>query len=137
MPCFSQVSASRLLTCRPILSELAYEAIKKYDFSILCGWRGKEEQDRAFNEGHSKLRFPNSKHNAVASDGKPSSLAFDFSPYPASFDPYPRYSLIAGYLMGLGYARGIFVRWGADWDDDGIITEHTLIDWGQIGRAHV
>jgi peptidoglycan L-alanyl-D-glutamate endopeptidase CwlK len=38
---------------------------------VICGHRNKEDQDKAFKEGNSKLEFPNSKHN------KKPSLAVD------------------------------------------------------------
>lgn len=43
---------------------------------VSCTWRGKEAQNREADEGRSKLRWPNSKHNAVR-DGKPCALAMD------------------------------------------------------------
>lgn len=42
-------------------------------------YRGEAEQNKAFNEGKSKLRFPHSKHNATI-DGKPAARAFDCVP---------------------------------------------------------
>lgn len=132
MPHFGQLSLSRLRTCHSSLIEVAKLAIVKYDFSIRCGWRGQEDQHAAFVKGDSKLDWPRSKHNHVLESGEKQSHAFDFDPYPEGFDPYPRYSLIAGYIMGIAWQRGIIIRWGADWDDDGIITEHALRDWGHV-----
>lgn len=43
---------------------------------ISCAWRGKEDQDRAFQGKKSKLPFPLSKHNRMI-NGKPCSLALD------------------------------------------------------------
>lgn len=75
MPRFSKISEERLLTCHPDIIRVCRELIKQYDFSVLCGYRDQEEQDKAFNEGNSKVIYPNSKHNT-----KPS-LAVDLAPY--------------------------------------------------------
>lgn len=42
------------------LVRLVNEEIK---ICVCCGYRGKEEQDRAFLQGLSKLKYPKSKHN--------------------------------------------------------------------------
>jgi peptidoglycan L-alanyl-D-glutamate endopeptidase CwlK len=53
------------------------EAIKQSpcDFMITCGHRGKDEQNKAYYERKSKLKFPNSKHNQMPSK------AIDFCPF--------------------------------------------------------
>jgi hypothetical protein len=40
------------------------EALKTtlIDFSIICGYRGKQEQSNAFAHGASKVQYPNSMH---------------------------------------------------------------------------
>ena len=45
------------------LQNLFNEVIKDRDCTILCGYRGKEEQEKAVSEGNSKLHYPHSKHN--------------------------------------------------------------------------
>ena len=47
-----------------------------YPLQVICGYRGKEDQDKAFAEKKSKLKFPESKHN------KKPSLAVDIVPDP-------------------------------------------------------
>lgn len=49
---------------------------QKIDFSIICGHRSKCEQNLAFVEGKSKVKFPYSKHNRTPS------MAYDRVPYP-------------------------------------------------------
>lgn len=44
---------------------------------VSCAYRGKEEQNKAFASGKSKLKFPESRHNAVDRDGRPAARALD------------------------------------------------------------
>jgi peptidoglycan L-alanyl-D-glutamate endopeptidase CwlK len=58
------------------------EVIKTYDITIVCGYRGEAEQNKAYLLGKSKLKFPKSAHN------KRPAIAVDVYPYPVSFkDP--------------------------------------------------
>lgn len=75
MPKFSQRSLKNLSQCHPNLQKIAHEAIKEFDFIVICGYRGEKEQNDAVRRGTSKLKFPKSKHN------KSPSLAFDAVPY--------------------------------------------------------
>lgn len=63
MPKFGTRSRSNLETCHENLQKLFNEVIKHYDCSVICGHRGQQEQDQAFHDGRSKLKFPQSKHN--------------------------------------------------------------------------
>jgi peptidoglycan L-alanyl-D-glutamate endopeptidase CwlK len=114
MPSFSKTSKSRLKQCDTRLRNVLNEAIKYYDFSVLCGHRGKKEQDDAFNAGASKVKYPNSKHN------KEPSLAVDVAPYPISWEKkkIPRFFYLAGLIMGIAKSMGVPLRWGHDWDMD-------------------
>jgi peptidoglycan L-alanyl-D-glutamate endopeptidase CwlK len=72
---FSKRSLKNLDQCHPKLQKIAHEAIKEFDFIVICGYRGEKEQNEAFRRGTSKLKFPKSKHN------KTPALAFDAVPY--------------------------------------------------------
>ena len=74
MPLFSQTSKARLSTAHPDLQRLFNEVVKHWDCTIVCGHRGKEEQDKAFAEGKSKVKWPNGRHNKLPS------LAVDVMP---------------------------------------------------------
>ena len=75
MPKFSQRSLKNLEQCHQKLQKIAHEAIKDFDFIVICGYRGEKEQNEAFRRGTSKLRYPHSKHN------RSPALAFDAVPY--------------------------------------------------------
>lgn len=60
-------SPDRLLSVDKNLVALIQEASKKWEIIIVCGFRNREAQEKAFKEGKSKLQFPHSKHNVVPS----------------------------------------------------------------------
>lgn len=68
----------KLKTADPELADWFHEMKKQFpQIHISCSWRGKTEQDKAFAEGKSKLKFPESPHNKAYPDGKPCSQALD------------------------------------------------------------
>jgi len=123
MPRFSKASKSKLATCDQKLQDLFNEVIKYYDCTIICGHRGKEDQNKAFAEGKSKLKFPKSKHNKLPSK------AVDVAPYIRGISWDPRQSLhFAGFVYGVAKMMGIDVRCGADWDSDTDVNDQTFND---------
>ena len=116
MPKFSATSKSRLATCHQSLQDILNEAIKTVDFSVLCGHRTKEEQDRAFSEGTSTLRWPKSKHNSLPS------LAVDVAPYfrgvGVDWEDTAAFARLAGYLERVAEEQGVKIRWGGDWNQN-------------------
>lgn len=109
MPSFGRVSKSRLGTCHNLLQDILNEAIKEYDFSVLCGHRGKAEQDAAYNAGNSKLKFPQSKHNQMPS------LAVDIAPYPIDWNDLDRFKELGAIVKRIAREKGIDLSWGGDW----------------------
>jgi peptidoglycan L-alanyl-D-glutamate endopeptidase CwlK len=95
------------------------------DIRILVGNRNKEDQDLAYATGRSKVRWPNSKHNALPS------LAVDITPTPVNFKSQSlreELSYIAGALTAIARQEGITVRWGGDWDQDGDLEDNSFDD---------
>jgi len=119
---FSNTSQKRLSECAPELQEIMNEAIKIVDFMVLCGHRGEQEQNKAFSEGKSKLKYPQSKHNS-----KPS-RAIDIAPYPLDWNNLSRFYHLAGIVRGIAHQKGIKIRFGGDWDMDGEITDNKFND---------
>ncbi len=124
MPKFSNVSRDRLATCDPILQKLMERAVKRLDIAIVCGHRGKEEQDEAVRTGKSKLTFPKSKHNSLPS--KAVDVAF-WDGKKLSWDA-KQAAFLAGYILACADEMGIEIRLGADWDRDRNITDEKFID---------
>jgi len=119
---FGDRSKSNLEECHPLLQEIFNEAIKVIDFSIIEGHRSKEEQNKLFHKGLSKLKYPNSKHN------RSPSMAVDAVPFPIDWKDRERFCLFAGIIKGIAHSKGIEIRWGGDWDMDNQISDETFTD---------
>jgi len=122
MPSFGAESKRHLATLDPKLQRLMNEAIKHVDFSITCGFRNQADQDKAFAEGYSKVRWPDGMHN------KNPSKAVDIAPYPLDWNDAEAFTLLAGIIKGISYMLNIPVRLGIDWDGDLNIKEHGFKD---------
>jgi peptidoglycan L-alanyl-D-glutamate endopeptidase CwlK len=109
MPSFSSVSKERLKECDSRIQTVLNEAIKYYDFSVLCGHRGEEEQNEAYRKGHSKLKYPQSNHN------KNPSKAVDVAPYPIDWKNHKRFYFLAGIILLIAKKKNISLRWGGHW----------------------
>lgn len=108
MPKFGKKSLERLEECHPDLQAIMHELIKVMDVTILCGHRGKEEQNSAFINGKSKLQFPNSKHN------KKPSLAVDVAPYPVNWSDLRPFIDMCKYIEEISVRLKIPVILGRD-----------------------
>ena len=115
MPKFSLYSKQRLATCHPDIRHVCEQLIKTFDFSVSCGYRGKADQDAAYKQGNSKVRFPNSAHNKLPS------LAVDLVPYPVDWSDIGRFKALAAAFFAVavllkerGEIKSEFV-WGGNW----------------------
>ena len=122
MPKFGTVSKERLATAHPDLQKLFNEIIKNIDCSVTEGHRGKELQNKYSDEGKSKVRFPDGRHN------KNPSLAVDVTPYPVDYNDRERQTLFAGYVLGVASQIGLNVRWGGDWNKDFSVADNRFDD---------
>ncbi len=109
MPRFSKRSRDRLATCHPDIQRVLNDAIQHTDFTVLCGYRGEHAQNLAVDMGRSKVRFPNSKHNA-----EPSS-AVDIAPWPIDWDDPCRFYLMATHIFSAAIKHDVKIRWGGLW----------------------
>ena len=113
---FGRDSKLRFRELCPQLQEVFEVAIKYYDFKIIEGYRGKVEQNAAFESGASRVKWPDSYHNR-----KPSRAA-DIYPWPIEnvktkeYEDRCRY--MAGHIMAVAQMLGYRVKWGGDWDQD-------------------
>ena len=110
MPKFGKKSKFRLLSCDYRLQDVMNEVINYVDCSVLEGRRDEERQNKLFDEGKTKVRFPNGRHNA-----RPS-RAVDVVPYPVDWNDRERFHLFAGFVLGIARSMGIKLRWGGDWN---------------------
>ena len=122
MPKFGSSSRRRLATCHEDLQEIFEEVVKIFDCSVLCGHRGEEAQNEAYEKGNSKVKFPNGRHNA-----KPSN-AVDVTPYPVDWKDLDRMNYFAGIVKGIAHMKGIPIRWGGDWNDNTDLKDNNFDD---------
>ena len=122
MPKFGTVSKKRLKTAHPDLQKLFNEIINTIDCSVTEGHRGKELQNKYFNEGKSKVKFPDGNHNKMPS------LAVDVTPYPVDYNDRERQTLFAGFVLGVASQMGLNVRWGGDWNKDFSVADNRFDD---------
>jgi len=75
---WGDTSRRNLSQAHTILQKLADKALEmsKQDLKVICGHRNQADQNKAFAEGTSKLKWPKSKHNCYPSE------AIDVVPLP-------------------------------------------------------
>lgn len=110
---FGKTSLERLEHAHPAWKIILEEVLGYMDVSVICTHRSKEDQESAFREGRSKVRWPNSKHNSYPS------IAVDVVPYPVDWKNLKRFGYMAGLIRIIAEKHGYTVRWGGDWDSDG------------------
>ena len=116
MPKFGRRSRDQLETCHPDLQTLFNAVIQEVDCSVTCGYRNKEDQDKAVATGKSNAVFPEGKHNTNPS------TAVDVYPYPIDYRDKDRYYWFAGWVLAKAeILRNVGeinykVRWGGNWD---------------------
>tara|TARA_R110000796_G_scaffold246179_1_gene370822 strand:- start:1112 stop:1480 length:369 start_codon:yes stop_codon:yes gene_type:complete len=111
---FGKRSEECLASCDERIQLVLREAIKHYDFAVIKGHRGEDEQNEAFRSGNSQLKFPFSKHNQHPSK------AVDIVPYPVDWDNQARFKTLAQVIKGSAEKVGVEdIHWGYDlwqWD---------------------
>ena len=123
MPYFGTESKKHLKTCDSRLQKVFNEVIKHIDCSILEGHREKDRQNKLYEEGKTKVKYPNGRHNR-----QPSS-AVDVTPYPVDWEDRERQTLFAGFVIGVASQMDINLRWGGDWDQDFQVTDNRFDDF--------
>jgi len=101
--------------------------IKHVDCSILEGHRTEKDQNEAFKNGTSLVKYPNSKHNSYPS------MAVDAVPYPIDWNDKTRLAYFSGIVIGISrvllLGTGYTLISGIDWDNDNNIKEHKFLDF--------
>ncbi len=121
---YSGRSLAKLSTCDDRLVRLFREVDRLgFAHTIITGHRGQVAQQEAFESGHSKTDWPDSKHNASPS------LAIDAKPDAArDWLDVDAFRYFAGAVMMQAAVRGLKVRWGGDWDRDGDMNDQSFND---------
>lgn len=108
MPTFGKRSLANLASCDARLQSVAHEAIKTYDFTVICGHRDKAAQNKAVREGKSKAPWPTSKHNSSPS------LAMDCVPHPLDWNDTAEFHEMAHAMKRAAKRVGVRLKWGGD-----------------------
>lgn len=123
---FSERSLELLKDCDERLVLLCKEVLKVLDISILVTYRNEVDQNKAFAEKKSKLKFPESKHNVIPS------LAVDVAPYPLDWNDHKRFYFMVGVFKAKADSLGIKIRCGADFNNDNNLNNDGFIDLPHI-----
>lgn len=122
MPSFSAASAQRLAGAHPLLQKVFNEVIKKTDIVIMDSQRGRAAQEEAFRKGNSKAHFGQSAHNWAPS------VALDVAPFPIDWNDRGRFIALSKIVLATAKDLGVPLRWGGDWNQNGILTDEKLSD---------
>lgn len=128
MATYGRASRQRLSTAHPDLRRWAERLILRFDHTVVCGHRGKEDQEEAFRNGKSKVHYPDSRHNYFPS------LALDLAPWDSirgviDWDHPERFILLAGMGLELAASMDLPITWGGDWDSDTFMRDHSFKDF--------
>lgn len=115
-------SSTILGTCDRRLVDLFTEVAKVWDIQVIEGMRSRGRQDQLVKEGKSQTPWPKSKHN------KNPSMAVDVAPSPVDWSDRERFTLFAGYVLGVAKCRGFKIRWGGDWNQDTRVKDNKFDD---------
>jgi peptidoglycan L-alanyl-D-glutamate endopeptidase CwlK len=125
-------------TCHPkLINVIDYGLhLSPVDIAIVWGWRDEVTQNGMFRSGVSQKQWPDSLHNHVIEGVHPQSLAFDFGPYVKGvaipWEDTHMFALVAGIFFAAAEDQGTTLRWGGDWDMDGLTTDQDFMDWGHL-----
>ncbi len=111
---FGSRSVARLNLCHRDLQMLAEAVIEvsPEDITVVTGSRGEEAQDKAYNEGHSKVKYPHSMHNIQPS------MAMDLAPWIDGKIPWEdieSFKRLGVLVKSEAKRLKINIRWGGDW----------------------
>lgn len=110
----NESSLNRLKECHPDLIKLITRVDQIYPVHVICGHRNKEDQNAAFKSNHSKLEYPNSKHNSFPS------LAVDVVPDPdrnpktISWVDLKAFEIMLLAIEAIAEDQGLKIRLGRD-----------------------
>ena len=139
MPKFGKQSLDRLATCHPDIQKVMNEVIKRVDIVVIYGHRTVAEQAEIFAKGRKLVngRWIKVGKTFTDKDGTINksmhnyypSKAIDIAKYPINWNDINGFIELNDIVQEEAKKLGITLVWGADWDSDGNIAEHSLRDY--------
>lgn len=124
----SDASRAKLAGVHPDLQRVVLRAIEisAVDFKVIEGVRTPERQRELYAQGRTKpgpkvTWTLNSNHFINPKTGK--GHAVDLLPAPYDWKEGPQWKQMAASMMEAGKQCKVAIRWGRDWDRDGIAGE--------------
>lgn len=117
IPDLSATALRRLSTCDSRIQDIVHELSRIMWITVVCGHRTQADQDVAVRTGKSKTPWPTSKHNSLPS------IAVDLAPIcdgSIDWNNHAAFIEMARAFLRIAHAKGVFIRWGGDWDGDGL-----------------
>lgn len=129
----SDASKQKLATADPRLQRVLETVVARYGIpvTVLFGHRSKADQDAAVKSGKSELPWPKSKHNrlpAEAIDVAPMRWDAATRKWVIDWNDHGTFGVLAGLMLATARELGVALKWGADWDGDFDLREHSLRD---------
>lgn len=106
----SKRSIQKLNTCHSDLKRLIEAVALEEKCAVICGFRGRYEQEKAYYEGKSRAKWGMSKHNM-----KPSQ-AVDVVPLPLDWNNIPSFEKLGAKIIQKADELGIKIKWGRDFN---------------------
>lgn len=113
---YGKTSMDNLDTAHPNIQIIMHDALSTgiMDIAVIECHRGSVKQNRFYDLGKSKVRWPNGKHNKIPSN------AVDATPFVKGKASWNKLHccVLAGIILACAAKRGIKIRWGGNWDMD-------------------
>ena len=132
---FGENSRKNLDQCHWELQKLMERVVEVRDISIICGIRNRVDQNQMFDEGKSKLRWPDGKHNVE--DATELSDAVDIVPWPEQYSDSMTMIHVAGIVMGIAAEMNMQIRWGGDWNRNADLNDQEFKDLWHFERVNL
>ena len=120
--CLSDKDLSILSGCDARLFLLVKLVSRQVRFRVLEGYRDQRRQDDLFANGSTRVKFPGSKHNEIPA------RAVDLLPLPVDWSDREPFIFLAGVMMAHAALIDLDLRWGGDWNGNGIMKDNTFDD---------
>ncbi len=112
------------------LSVLVNEVSKRIGFKIICGYRGKSDQEKAFKSGNSKAKFGQSPHNYMPA------LAIDVIPKPfKGWNDYDGFNRVLEEFIKVSKEKNIEITLGRDFKTIKDYPHIELKNWKSIAKT--